>query len=126
MSVAADVSDWIVTPAPLNDKKSGERAIFSTDNSIVQRRDPENEFLGCVSYTLGPLPPGQVWQVTVLETTRKWDYGLVSGFVLSLLYHHMIWCVSMYKTTVTGVARGGGGGKRGNCLPFFSRRTRWG
>ena len=92
MSVAADVSDWIVTPAPLNDKKSGKNAIFSTDNSIVQRRDPENEYLGCVSYTRGPLPPGQVWQVTVLETsTRKWYGGLVSGCVLSFLYHHMIW-----------------------------------
>ena len=85
MSVAADVSDWIATPAPLNDKKSGERAIFSTDNSIVQRRDPERYIDGCVSYTLCPLPPGQVWQVTVLDTsTRKWGGGLVSGCVLSL------------------------------------------
>ena len=100
MSVAADVSDWIVTPAPLNDKKSGVRAIFSTDNSIVQRRDPENELWDCVSYTRGPLPPGQVWQVTVLETTTKYGAaGLVSGCVLSLLYHHKIWCVSTYKTS---------------------------
>ena len=99
MSVAADVSDWIVTRAPLNDKKSGKRAIFSTDNSIVQRRDPENEHWNCVSYTRGPLPPGQVWEVTVLETTRKWNGGLVSECVLSLLYHHMIWCVSTYKTS---------------------------
>ena len=98
MSVAADVSDWIVTPAPLNDTKSGKRAIFLTDNSIVQRRDPEFYDSGCVSYTRGLLPPGQVWQITVLETTRKWAMGLVSGCVLSLLYHHMIWCVSTYKT----------------------------
>ena len=96
MSVAADVSDWIPTPAPLNDEKSGVNAIFSTDNSIVQRRNPEIYRRDCVSYTRGPLPPGQVWQVTVLETTRKWSsyYGLVSGCVLNLLYHHMIWCVS--------------------------------
>ena len=100
MSVAADVSDWIVTPAPLNDKKSGVSAIFSTDNSIVQRRDPESNPGYCVSYTRDPLPPGQVWQVTVLETsTRKYYGGLVSGCVLSLLYHHMIWCVSTYKTS---------------------------
>ena len=80
MSVAADVSDWIATPAPLNDKKGGKYAIFSTDNSIVQRRDPENEWRYCVSYTGGPLPPGQVWQVTVLETSsRKYYGGLVSG-----------------------------------------------
>ena len=99
MSVAADVSDWIVTPAPLNDKKSGRNAIFSTDNSIVQRRYPEYYIDSCVSYTRGPLPPGQVWQVTVLETSRTWGFGLVSGCVLSLLYHHMIWCVSTYKTS---------------------------
>ena len=87
MSVAADVSDWIVTLAPLNDKKSGKYAMLSTDNAIVQRRDPENEYWGCVSYTQGPLPPGQVWQVTVLETTKRWRgyAGLVSGCVLSLL-----------------------------------------
>ena len=99
MSVAADVSDWIVTPAPLNDKKSGWREIFSTDNSIVQRRDPENEWKYCVSYTRDPLPPGQVWQVTVLETYTGVGGGLVSGCVLSLLYHYMIWCVSTYKTS---------------------------
>ena len=85
MSVAADVSDWIVTPAPLNDKKSGVRAIFSTDNYIVQRRDPESNPGFCVSYTRGPLPPGQVWQVTLLETTTGWNAGLVSGCVLSLI-----------------------------------------
>ena len=103
MAAATDVSDWIATPGPLNDKKSGVRAIFSTDNSIVQRGDPWRYVDGCVSYTRGPLPPGQVWQVTVLETsTTKWGYGydgMVSGCVLSLLYHHMMWCVSTYKTS---------------------------
>ena len=81
--MAAEVSDWIVTPAPLNDKKSGKNAIFSTDNSIVQRRDIQNAYDDCVSYTRGPLPLGQVWQVTVLKTTGKWiGYsGLVSGCV---------------------------------------------
>ena len=92
MSVAADVSDWIVTPAPLNDKKSGVRAIFSTDNSIVQRRDAEIYINGCVSYTRGPLSPGQVWQVTVLETTRKYGAGLVSGCVLSPISPHDMVC----------------------------------
>ena len=87
MSVAVDVSDWIVTPAPLNDKNSGERAMFSTDNFILQRRDYENKYDGCVSYTKGPLPLVQVWQVTILETsTRRWSYGLVSSCVLSLAY----------------------------------------
>ena len=86
MSVAADVSDWIVAPAPLNINKCGENAVFSSDNSIVQRRDPENRGGGCVCYTVHPLPPGQVWQTTVLETTTGWGVGLVSGCVPSLLY----------------------------------------
>ena len=93
MLVAADVSDWIATPAPLNDKKSGERAIFSADNSIVQRSEGYDR--NCVSYTRGSLLPGQVWQVTVVETIRRWNSaGMVSGCVLSLLYHHVIWCVT--------------------------------
>ena len=88
MSVAADVSDWIPTPAPLNYNKSGVNAVFTSDNSILQRRDSEAG--GCVSYTAHPLPLGQVWQTTVLETNT----GLVSGCVPSLLYHYIIWCVS--------------------------------
>ena len=95
MSVAADVSDWIPTPAPLNYNKSGVNAVFTSDNSILQRRDPERNYGGCVSYTAHPLPLGQVWQTTVLETTTTRYYGgLVSGCVPSLLYHYIIWCVS--------------------------------
>ena len=94
MSVAADVSDWIPTPAPLNYNKSGVNAVFTSDNSILQRRDPERKAFDCVSYTAHPLPLGQVWQTTVLETTTIWTYGLVSGCVPSLLYHYIIWCVS--------------------------------
>ncbi|CAI8054431.1 hypothetical protein GBAR_LOCUS29700, partial [Geodia barretti] len=74
MSVAADVSDWIATPAPLNSNKCGKNAVFSSDNSVVQRRDPWYE--ECVCYTVHPLPPGLVWQTTVLETTTKWSRGL--------------------------------------------------
>ena len=93
-AVAADVSDWIPTPAPLNYNKSGENAVFTSDNSILQRRVPESQILGCVSYTAHPLPLGQVWQTTVLETTTVWGGGLVSGCVPSLLYHYILWCVS--------------------------------
>ena len=92
--VAADVSDWIPTPAPLNYNKSGVNAVFTSDNSILQRRNPERERLGCVGYTAHPLPLGQVWQTTVLETSTRWINGLVSGCVPSLLYHYIIWCVS--------------------------------
>ena len=86
MSVAADVSDWIAAPAPLNRNKCGRRAVFSSDNSIVQQRDPEKCGWDCVCYTVHPLPPGQVWQTTVLETNTELDVGLVSGCVPSLLY----------------------------------------
>ena len=93
-AVAADVSDWIPTPAPLNYNKSGVNAVFTSDNSILQRRDSENDYGGCVSYTAHLLPLGQVWQTTVLETTTGWGDGLVSGCVPSTKYHYIIWCVS--------------------------------
>ena len=81
-----DVSDWLRTPAPFNLKKHGERAIFSGDNSVVERREPE-KYGGCVCYTSHPLPPGQVWEITILNTISRWPYGMVSGCVLYLLYH---------------------------------------
>ena len=87
MSLA--VSDWLRTPAPFNLKKHGERAIFSGDNSVVERREPEKYPYEGVCYTSQPLPPGQVWEITILNTTSsRWrGTGLVSGCVLYLLYH---------------------------------------
>ncbi|CAI8044655.1 hypothetical protein GBAR_LOCUS24754, partial [Geodia barretti] len=77
MSVAADVSDWIATPAPFSGNKCGKNAVLSSDNSIVQRRPyPDVDVGDCVCYTVHPLPPGQVWQTTVLETTTGWRDGL--------------------------------------------------
>ena len=82
------VSDWLRTPDPFNLKKHGKRAIFSGDNSVVERREPEKYNDGCVCYTSQPLPPGQVWEITILNTTSGWIVGgLVSGCVLYLLYH---------------------------------------
>ena len=83
------VSDWLRTPAPFNLKKHGRRAIFSGDNSVVERREPEKYGNDCVCYTSQPLPPGQVWEITVLNAISSgWTYnGLVSGCVLYLLYH---------------------------------------
>ena len=81
------VSDWLRTPAPFNLKKRGRRAIFSGDNSVVERREPEKNHSDCVCYTSQPLPPGQVWEITILNTTSGWLWGLVSGCVLYLLYH---------------------------------------
>ena len=82
-----DVSDWLRMPAPFNLKKHGSNAIFSGDNSVVERREPENP--DGLSYTSHPLPPGQVWEITILNTTSGWlGYtGLVSGCVLYLQYH---------------------------------------
>ena len=76
-----DVSDWLRTPAPFNLKKHGKRAIFSSDNSVVERREPREYSGGCVCYNSRPLPPGQVWEITILNTTSAWGYygGLVSG-----------------------------------------------
>ena len=83
-----DVSDWLRTPDPFNLKKHGKRAIFSGDNSVVERRQPEKYGDNSVCYTSHPLPPGQVWEITILNTTSRWiGGGLVSGCVLYLLYH---------------------------------------
>ena len=84
-SFPRNVSDWLVTPAPLNTEKHGERTIFSGDNSIVERRQPDVYGNGCVSYSSHRLPLGQVWQITLLNTTSGWGVGLVSGCVLFFL-----------------------------------------
>ena len=85
-SVPRNVSDWLVTPAPLNTERHGGRAIFSGDNSIVERRQPDGDYSAdCVCYSSHRLPLGQVWQITLLNTTSGWRYGLVSGCVLFFL-----------------------------------------
>ena len=84
-SVPRNVSDWLVTPAPLNTEKLGEGAIFSGGNSIVERQGADLYGGGCVCYTSHRVPLGQVWQITLLNTTSRWSGGLVSGCVLFLL-----------------------------------------
>ena len=74
------LSDWVPGPFVLNTKKCGRRAKFSGDCSVVERELPDEYGGGCVTYTANPLPLGQVWQITILQsTTRKWNSGLVSG-----------------------------------------------
>ena len=80
------VSDWLRTPAPFNLKKHGWNVTFSSDNSVVERWEHENNGES-VCYTSQPLPPGQVWEITILNTTSRWSLGLVSGCILYLLYH---------------------------------------
>ena len=84
--VPADIRDWLATPAPFNAEKYGKRALFSVSNSVVKRLKAEDTYGGCVVYTREPLSFGQVWQTTVLNTTRIiWSGGLVSGCVLCCL-----------------------------------------
>ena len=86
--MSLDVSDWLRTPATFSLKKHGPTAIFSGDNSVVERREPDKYVGESVCCTSQPLPPGQVWEITILNTTSRWTYdGLVSGCVLYLLYH---------------------------------------
>ena len=41
-TAAAEVSEWIATPAPLSKKKSCRNAEFSEDYTVVQR-NPESD-----------------------------------------------------------------------------------
>ena len=103
-TVPTDVSDWIPTAATLNDRKCGENARFSGDNSIVERRDPKRNDRDCVCYTSLPLPVGQVWQTTVLDTiitTRGW--GLVSGYVPCLQCHMLCYYITSEHSTASHV-----------------------
>ena len=77
--VPSDLSNFIPEPFVLNTKKCGERARFSGDNSVLKRQGPKVMPGGCVAYTENPLPLGQVWQTTILDTiTDNCGSGLVS------------------------------------------------
>ena len=94
--MALDSGDWLATPAPLNTEKHGPNARFTGDNSVVERWEPEQDPY-CVCYTSRPLPPGQVWQTTVLNTTTtEWPVGLVSGCVLVFNMPYMCICTYAY------------------------------
>ena len=98
--MSIDASDWLRTPAPFNVKKHGRSAIFSGDNSVVERREPDEYRSGCLCYTSHPLPPGQVWEITMLNTTSWLSYhGLVSGCILYLLYHLFMSVLEHYQLT---------------------------
>ena len=84
------VSGWLRTAAPFNLKKHGLWAIFTGGNSVVERVEPEKYRSGCVCYTSHPLPPGQVWEITILNTISSGWRGLVSGCVLYLPIHECI------------------------------------
>ena len=92
------VSDWPRAAAPFNLKKHGLWAIFTGDNSVVERREHDEYNADCMCYTSQPLPPGQVWEITILNTTSRWTYGgLVSGYVLYLLYHLLMGVLVHYQ-----------------------------
>ena len=102
-TVPTDVSDWIPIAATLNGRKRGVDARFSGDNSIVERRDPEENYKDCVCYTSLPLPVGQVWQTTVLDTTTRWIHGLVSGYVPCLQCHMLCYYITSEHSTASHV-----------------------
>ena len=85
--VPSSVADWTPRPAPFNVRKCGTRARFSEGASVVERVEPEKYLSNAVVYTAQPLAVGQVWRVTVQNTTRTWDGygGLVSVWVLYFL-----------------------------------------
>ena len=80
-SVPSGIGDWLATPAPCNSQKYGENAIFSEDDSVVERREPAKYGFGCVVYTRDPLPLGHVWQTTVGTSESQYIGKLVSGSV---------------------------------------------
>ena len=83
--VPSSVADWTPRPAPFNVRKCGTNVRFSEEASVAERVEPEEEFDDAVMYTAQPLVVGQVWRVTVQNTTRTWHYGLVSVWVLYFL-----------------------------------------
>ena len=83
--VPSSVADWTPRPAPFNVQKCGTNAHFSEEASVAERVEPEKNAANAVVYTAQPLAVGQVWRVTVQNTTRTWRYGLVSVWVLYFL-----------------------------------------
>ena len=89
-SVPRDVYEWIGRHAPFSKKKSGARAVFSEDNTLVQRRRHKNDWGGCVCYTLDPLPLERVWQITIHKAKITWGaigIGMVRKFQ-SMIHQH--------------------------------------
>ena len=83
--VPSSVADWTPRPAPFNVQKCGRNARFSEGASVAERVEPEKYAANAVVYTAQPLAMGQVWRVTVQNTTRKWSGRLVSVWVLYFL-----------------------------------------
>ena len=83
--VPSSVADWTPRPAPFDVRKCGTRARFSEEASVAERVEPEEDYDNAVVYTAQPLAVGQVWRVTVQNTTRRWHNGLVSVWVLYFL-----------------------------------------
>ena len=83
--VPSSVARWSTRPAPFNTRKHGRNVKFSVDNTVAERVQPEKYHEAAVVYTVDTLPLGQVWQTTILGTTRGLWYGLVSGCVLCFL-----------------------------------------
>ena len=84
-SAPDDIRGWIATPSSLSSQKCGSRAIFTEENCVVARREPEVYDNDCVVYTRDALGVGRVWQTTILDISWWSGYGLVSRYVLCSL-----------------------------------------
>ena len=84
-NVPSDVTSWVAKSAVFNtdvSKRGKQSKISDEDNSVVERLNPEDTLENCVVYTLSPLPLDQVWQITVLNATKRRSLGPVSGCVV--------------------------------------------
>ena len=103
--VPSSVADWTPRPAPFNVRKCGTRARFSEEASVAERVEPEKYRKNAVVYTAQPLAMGQVWRVTVQNTTHEWGGGLVSVWVLYFLYCHrsILYAIHTVQSVVSGI-----------------------
>ena len=83
VQVPSSVASWSTRPAPFSTRKHGPRIKFSVDNTVAERVGDWSS--DAVVYTSNPVPLGQVWQTTILDTNTRWYDGLVSGCVLCFL-----------------------------------------
>lgn len=69
---------WVPQLAPLHVCKHGIKIKLSVRCAVAERMKPGEAAYDGVVYTAEPLRVGEIWKITVLHTTSKWQRGLVS------------------------------------------------
>ena len=82
-AVPDKITEFFGQPMPFTTctDKCGERALFSSDSSVVERNEPEKFEDGCVAYTAQPLPVNNAWNLkllTILDSEEWGGRGLVN------------------------------------------------